>query len=170
MVIDTPSDVAGDGAVWESLLVAECVLSERGSLLVVSPRSFSPRIRRFLQWRFHSAFCAAVAGGAGHYAVCTSLATDFGATSVRRDDFPGFTPPTEKRPRKWNPYRREEARKFVVSLRPGFTDAPHTKDALVRSVARDKERDDKLRDADDAFFAVAHSMVEKGTHYSQPND
>ncbi|KPI85194.1 hypothetical protein ABL78_5739 [Leptomonas seymouri] len=170
MIVDIPAASSSEALLWEALFVAECTLREGGSLLALSPHYFSQRVRRFLQWRFHSAHYASAPRGEGHYALCTSLASDFGASSVRRDDFPGFASGNRRRPRRWNPYRREEAKKFVMSMRPGFTNVPHTKDALLRNVAREKERDDALRDADDAFFAVAHGMVEKGSHYSQPND
>lgn len=163
-------DSAGEDALWEALFVAECTLAEGGSLLALFPHAASPRVRDFLRWRFRSSHCAAAPHGDGHYALCSSLASDFGTMSVRRDDFPGIVSKKRRRPRRWNPYRREEAKKFVMSVRPGFTNAPHTKDALLRNVAREKEREDKLRDADDAFFAVAHGMVEKGAHYSQPTD
>ncbi|KPA73547.1 hypothetical protein ABB37_09849 [Leptomonas pyrrhocoris] len=170
MVVDASAGSSNEGFLWEALFVAECVLNEQGTLLVVSPHSFSQRMRRFLKWRFRSAHYAPAPHGDGHYVQCTALASDFGASSVRRDDFPGFVSGTQRRPRRWNPYRREEAKKFVMSVRPGFTNAARTKDALLRHVAREKERDAALRDADDAFFAVAHEMVEKGSHYSQPTD
>jgi hypothetical protein len=170
MIVDAPALSNNEDLLWEALFVAECVLAEGGSLLALSPHPLPPRMQRFLQWRFRNAHCAAAVHGEGHYALCTALATDFGTSAVRRDDFPGLLARTRQRPRRWNPYRRQEARKFVVSVRPSFTNAPHTKDALLRNVAREKEREEQLRDADDAFFAVAHGMVERGTHYSQPND
>lgn len=171
MVVEVTPHAESEDALWEALFVAECTLAEGGSLLAVAPHVISPRVRDFLRWRFRSSVCAAAPHGAGHYAFCSALAADFGTTAVRREDFPGTVSNRQRRrPRHWNPYRREEAKKFVMSVRPGFTNAPHTKDALLRSVAREKEREEQLRDADDAFFAVAHGMVEKGTHYSQPSD
>lgn len=171
VVVDTPcGSNADDQFLWEAFFIAECMLRDGGVLLAFSPHAFSQRMRHFLQWRFRSSHCVSCPDGENHYAVCSSLASDFGAVAVRRDDFPGFVARKQRRPRKWNPYRRAEARKFVMSVRPGFTNAPHTKDALLRNMTREKEREEQLRDADDAYFAVAHDMVEKGAHYSHPND
>ncbi|GET89651.1 hypothetical protein, conserved [Leishmania tarentolae] len=170
MIMDIPADVAVDDYLWEGLLVAESMLEEDGTLLVVSPHAFSARVRRFLQWRFLRTKCAVSQACCAHYSVCTTLATDFGDAAVRRDDFPGHLAAGKRRPRKWNPYCRSEKQKFVASLRPGFTNAPLIKDALRCSVERERDAQERLRDADDAFFAVAREMVEKGVHYSHPND
>ncbi|KAG5475501.1 hypothetical protein LSCM4_04083 [Leishmania orientalis] len=170
MILDIPPHQALDDYLWEGLFVAESMLEADGTLLVVSPHAFSRRVRRFLQWRFNRAHCSVSEACAAHYALCTAVAADFGDAAVRRDDFPGQLPAGKRRPRKWNPYRRLERQKFVASLRPGFTNAPFIKDALRCSVERDRDAQERLRDADDAFFAVTYEMVEKGGHYSQPND
>ncbi|CAG9576609.1 conserved hypothetical protein [Leishmania major strain Friedlin] len=170
MIMDIPANVAVDAYLWEGLLVAESMLEADGTLLVVSPHAFSVRVRRFLQWRFLRAQCAVSEAGAVHYAVCSTVAAGFGDAAVRRDDFPGQLATGKRRPCKWNPYRRPEKRKFVASLRPWFTNAPFVKDALRCSLERERDAQERLRDADDAFFAVAHEMVEKGVHYSHPND
>ncbi|CBZ28103.1 conserved hypothetical protein [Leishmania mexicana MHOM/GT/2001/U1103] len=170
MIMDIPANVPVDAYLWEGLLVAESVLEADGTLLVVSPHALPARVRRFLHWRFLRTHCAVSEAGAVHYAVCSTVAADFGDSAVRRDDFPGQLAAGKRRPRKWNPYRRPERQKFVASLRPWFTNAPFIKDALRCSLERERDAQERLRDADDAFFAVAHEMVEKGMHYSHPSD
>ncbi|AIN99388.1 hypothetical protein LPMP_270080 [Leishmania panamensis] len=170
MVVDIPADVTVDAYLWEALLAAETMLEADGVLLVMSPHTFSTRVRNFLQWRFCRTQYGVSEVCAAHYAVCSAVATDFGDAAVRRDDFPRRLAVGKRRPRKWNPYRRSEERKFVMSLQPGFTNAPLTQSALRCNVERERDAQERLRDADEAFFAVAHEMVEKSAHYSYPND
>ncbi|KAG5475243.1 hypothetical protein LSCM1_03354 [Leishmania martiniquensis] len=170
MILDVPADVDVDDYLWESLFVAESMLEADGALLLVSPHAFSRRVRRFLQWRFYRTHYSVNEACAAYCALCTAVAADFGDAAVRRDDFPGQLPAGKRRPRKWNPYRRAEQQKFVATLRPGFTNAPLIKDVLRCSVERDRDAEERLRDADDAFLAVAYEMVEKGEYNSHPND
>ncbi|KAG5501362.1 hypothetical protein JKF63_03174 [Porcisia hertigi] len=170
VLVDIPADVDVDNYLWESLFVAESMLEADGTLVVVSPKAFPGRVRRFLQWRFRRAQCAVSEVCASHFAVCSAVAADFGDAAVRRNDFPGLLAAGKRRPRTWNPYRRSQAQKFVVSMRPGFTNAPLIKDTLRCSLERERDSQELLRNADDAFFAVAHEMVERGTYYSHPSD
>ncbi|KAK7198535.1 hypothetical protein NESM_000815200 [Novymonas esmeraldas] len=170
VVVSVPASAEVDDYVWEALLVAESVLEEDGTLLLVSPHAFSRRVRHFLKWRFHDVQCAVCETSAAHYAVCDSLTAAFDHPVVRRDDFPGHFLAGERRPRRWSPYRRAQSTKFVTSLRPAFTNAPFTKDALRRKVEQERDAAEHLRDADDAFFAVAREMVEEGAHHSRPEN
>lgn len=170
IVTSAPPSLPLEQYLQDSITVAECVLKATGSLLMVSRAPIPPPTRRFLKWRFRQHQYHHHTASGAYYAVCRELTTEDTGAAVSRHDFPGFCPPGERRPKKWNPYRRGQHQKFVTSVRPSFTNALYTKDALRRSVERERDTEAELQRADDAFFSVVHEMVEKGSFSVERND
>lgn len=161
--LDTPRSCARS-QLADTLTVGASVLRSSGSLLIVSqaPITLPSHAHQFARWHFADVLFGCTREQDVSYLLCTSTATQHAVRHVDVADFPGFLPKGAKRKKQWNPYKRETEDKFFASLRPAFTNAQLTGEALQAHLERERQDADQFAEADAAFFDLSHAMVTGG--------
>lgn len=150
--------------------VAAHSLTPLGSLLVVFPDRppGNSLTCRNIEWLFRECTWGRVPQSGIHYLYCKSISCENVGRAVDRKGFPGFLRRGQRRERRWNPYVKRK-RAYCASLRPAFTNASVTRDALKATLEHQKGEEEKLSQEAEKYFNVSYDMVEKRSHYS-PRD